>query len=118
MVVGFSYSYITKIKDAKQDIQSLHSELSSLVVVLSILKHQVDSNKTAAKHLLALEGPLKECRRVLEDIQGRLEPRKGSSRRILHRARWPLLQSHTSAVLLTIERYKSLFGLAMSAEQQ
>ncbi|KAI5842108.1 hypothetical protein DFP73DRAFT_608354 [Morchella snyderi] len=117
IVVGFSYNYITKVKDAKREIKGLHRELLSLATILLTLKQQVDSNRSSVKHLLVLEGPLKQCKRVVEEIRVQLEPKRGTFRMIFDRARWPLLESQTSVVLLAIERYKSLFELAMSAEQ-
>ncbi|KAH0604080.1 uncharacterized protein H6S33_007111 [Morchella sextelata] len=100
-----------------REIKSIHSELSALLSVLSILKQQTDDNKSSAKHLLVLEVPLEECNHVIKEIQIQLKPKRSLLGRAFHRSRWPLLEGQLSAILLKIERYKSLFGLAISAEQ-
>lgn len=69
-VASLSYSYITAIKRAPDELRKLADELKSLTTVLTTLSICEDEHGPA---LLQIQGPLQSCVSDLISIQTKLE---------------------------------------------
>jgi hypothetical protein len=109
-VIGLGSRYISGVKSAEQDMKALNLELVALASVLKTLQDQANRNYS----LVELRVPIQECTKQMRELELQLRPKK---RRLINRWKWPLNETHTSKVLESIERSKSLFTLALTAEQ-
>lgn len=113
-VAIISYGYIGAVKGAPKEIQALADELEELKEVLGNLANLQEPNTLQTD----LGGSLKKCALELEKLEAKIEikPADRWGRRF-KRLRWPLQLVETSQILGRLERYKSLFALALTADQ-
>lgn len=119
-LTSISYGYIGGVKRASRDLGELLDELGSLSRVLISLQYYVDGNRgaptTALQRLNDPDGPLKVCARELEELVLKLEPRDGW-KGVVDGLKWPLKEKDTAQFISRIERHKSLFVFALTADQ-
>ncbi|KAI5842111.1 hypothetical protein DFP73DRAFT_108840 [Morchella snyderi] len=109
-VIALGSRYISAVKDAEQQMKMLCLELSALSDVLKSLGDLANkSNK-----LDVLRVPIQQCTEQMKELELQLRPMK---RRLMNRWKWPFDGEHTSKILESIERNKSLFSIALEAEQ-
>lgn len=113
-VASIGYSYTTGVKRAPKDVRELLNELNSLTIVLDNLQDYVDANPQSPtlQKLGAVGGPLLECINELEELRRQLETTDSSG--FIARCKWPLKEKETTQSILKIERYKSMFTLALN----
>lgn len=128
-LLSLGYSYGNSVKDFPEDIQDLVGELSSLSGILHALNATMDptdgggvvSTKVDPNGMArAITIPLEDCRRLLSDMAGELEKyqKSGSkAQKAVKRLYWPLKENETKVWVKKIERYKSTFSLALSADE-
>lgn len=117
-VGALSWGYIGGVRDASRTIHELLDELSSFGKVLRIVLEYAESNSgksTVLEELGGKDGPLQKCAEEMARLRLRLEPKSGI-RGVMGVLKWPLKSDETSRYISGIERYKSLFNLALSAD--
>jgi hypothetical protein len=113
LTVSISYSYISGVKRAPQDLRDLTNELQALSNVIVTLKVHTDENsETPGSVLHMLEKPLETCARELEELLEKLKM-KG----IIDRLKWPLREKETAQWVERIERHKIFFIFALNTDQ-
>ena len=118
VVVG----YIKAVKGANVERQRLLAEINGTAALCQTLQDtaEIDVEQwIQTLRVLSREetGPLCQFKRILEDLQRKLAPgRKPKSRFIvmIHDLGWPFKQDDFRNIILTIERQKSLFDLALT----
>lgn len=117
-VASLGYSYLSGVKKAPKDLADLVEELDSLKKVLITLKDYLDKNaqSPALQALNDAKGPIRVCALELKILQAKLEPRKGF-RGMIGRLKWPIKEHEIAEYKARIERQKSLFILALAADQ-
>lgn len=115
--------YIRAVKGADKDINSLRNELGALANVLGKLRQQaIGTNPHGTSinphpaSLAELETSLRTCAAEMKALEVKLEPKKGL-RKAFRRLKWPLKEKETLQAIAQIERYKSLFNLALTTDQ-
>lgn len=128
-LLSFGYSYGNSTKDFPEDLRSLTSELSSLSGILHALKAIIDApndsgvlaTKTDPSNIVrAMAIPLEGCERLLSGMVGDLEKYRQSSskvQKVIRILSWPLKENETKNWVERIQRYKSTFSLALSADE-
>lgn len=116
-VTALGYGYIGGVKRASKDLQELARELSSLSLVLISLQKHMETNPQSAtlQTLSAKDGPLDECISELTKLQSKLEPKDGFQG-VISNLKWPLKEAETLQHISRIERQKSLFTFALTAD--
>lgn len=117
-VGALSWGYIGGVRDASRNIHELLDGLSSFSKVLETVLEYTESNSekpTALEKLGGEDGPLQKCAEELVRLRKKLEPKSGI-KGMIKVLKWPLKADETSQYLSGIERYKSLFSLALSAD--
>lgn len=113
-LVSLGYGFIGGIKRAPKEIRALANELISLSQVLDTLQEYADNHpeSPALQRLNEKAGPLQVCTQELKELESVLEL-KGN----LDRFMWPLKEKDTLQYIAQIERHKSLFIFALTADQ-
>lgn len=111
-----SHGYIGAVKEADKDIDNLCQELTALGNVLAKLEQQASATNSQASALSELDTPLQRCIAEMKDLQSKLKPKSGL-RKVFRRLKWPLKEKETAQAISQIERHKSLFNLALTADQ-
>ena len=117
--------YVSSVKRAEESRLRLFQEVSVIDGILRAMKGLVDyliaeksaESITRVNALASLEekGFLSQCEETLQGILGWLDT--GSKMKIGQRLLWPLRQEkRTMEFLQKLERYKSIFTLALSVE--
>lgn len=118
-LTSVSYSYIECLKNATQDLRDLANELASLSSILATLQKNIDTDPGASATLQLLgdtDGPLKVCEKVLKELQQKLKPPRKGFAGLIKRAKWPLKKEETMQYVARVERHKSLFIFALTAD--
>jgi hypothetical protein len=115
--------YTSAVVEAKGDIHRLREEvltLQSIFRVVENLQNQPGSGKLDVLKLLANPGGLMErCLEDLRDIAAKLKPGNGPTamKRVGMRAlKWPFTKGDIEKKIIVLERYKTIFSMALSAE--
>lgn len=113
-------TYYNDVKDARSDIDSLSSEVFALLKVLEKIAQLVNNPSASKFSTLALlhekNGPAQKCVMQLAEIQSRLHP-QGMRRAGWRALSWPFRSGKVKEAVVELERYKSAFMLALSADQ-
>jgi hypothetical protein len=123
MIFDLCRTYYTAVKDAREDIARLQNELRALEVVLASVADLADADDSerlsTLRMLIKPDGPLSQCREDLEGMLEKLQIGDGEDRmkRFGSRAlKWPLKSKNFDKAIAAIERHKSLFDLALTAD--
>ena len=104
-------TYYLEVKDARTDIQRLRDEMTALQDVLTSvadLANAPSSDKLSVLRLISKPyGPLQDCRAELERLLANLEESR----------EWPFSRQDVGKVITAIERYKAMFGIALTVDQ-
>ena len=110
-------------KEARRDIQRLQEEITSLERVLTGIKDLADAQSNNGLAMLDLlnqpEGPMQQCQAVLTDLADKLRQAKGNGKMKqfgMRALKWPFKSKDIDDYLVTIERHKTTFGLALTAD--
>lgn len=106
---AFGHGYIGGLRRASADRRRLVAEFASLGLILTHLR---DSGSA----LQGLAGPLADCTRELEALAAKMRPPAKDLRGFWKTLKWPLEQADTLQAVERIERYKTLFHFAVTAD--
>ncbi|KAA8641922.1 uncharacterized protein ATNIH1004_010861 [Aspergillus tanneri] len=113
--------YINDVKIAKRDILDLQQEIDGLAGVLRKLNTLLDrSNSEKFNSSNALLDDVKECSSTLEILKTKINSEMAGitmKRWGLRALKWPLKRTEVDETIKRIERYKSLFTLALQLDQ-
>ncbi|KAH8146656.1 uncharacterized protein LAJ45_09339 [Morchella importuna] len=116
-----SYEYLRGVRRAPKDLGDLVCELGTLGKVLISVQHIADQSTQKLHVLHSLShnnGPLHGIATELNAVISKLESAsKTGFRGSVERLKWPLQEAETMQHISRIERYKSLFIFALSADQ-
>jgi hypothetical protein len=110
-------SFLKDIKGGSEDRVRLRDEIWSTISLLEMLKYRVEEAETGDRHSLrdqklSLAGPLNQLKHLLEKLVSKLAPANRVERTI-QKIMWPFDKNELKEILLTIERQKALFSLAI-----
>ena len=112
--------YYGNVKDARSDIEHLCNEILALQKVLEKTAQLVNDPKVSKFCTLALlnekNGPAEKCATRLAEISSNLHA-QGMSRAGWRALSWPFKSKKVKETVLELERYKSAFLFALSADQ-
>lgn len=114
------YGYLNGAKRARGDRRALVKELESFSHVLVTLQDYIRDNTSSAQSttlqkLSSQDGPLRDCAQDFEELKSQLKPRDGFGG-VIDSSKWPLKETETLQHIAQIERYKSLFTLALGVD--
>lgn len=110
------------VKDAKEDIERLSSEVRALNAVIREVEDLVksrDPSKSSTLEQLTME--ITRCSFQLEHLQNRLDPgkrRKTMSRLGLRALKWPFQSKDVNKIIEALEKSKTTISLALSVDQR
>ncbi|MCJ1282616.1 hypothetical protein MMC26_001941 [Xylographa opegraphella] len=107
--------YINEVKDAPKQRARLAREASSLLMLLTDLRYRVEENDESSAWFAgvrSLESPLGIFKQDLEDIARKLRPRNT----VRTAFGWPFEEKQINAILVKIERTKTLVSLALQKD--
>lgn len=113
--------YISKVKNANQDICHLQQEVSRLGEVLKTL-YELLRGRDGGKLITsdALFHDVANCSSTLANLKKKIDPETTQNpmrKWGLRALKWPLQHAEVEKVISDIERYKSLFSLALQVDQ-
>lgn len=120
VVTQMCRTYIIKVKEAKEDVIRLTQHISALRAVLEGLGKLLQETEGPVTIPQELSGEVASCFSFLQSIKARVDPdrmRKPMTRWGLRAIRWPLRHSEVDKTVGEIERYKTLFTLALQIGQ-
>jgi hypothetical protein len=111
-------NYLNGVKGASDDRRRLLSEVASISGLLYHLKDRAEQTQRSyslLKTLQSLEGPkgpLESLDLTLKTLESKLTPAEGW-KTVKRAIDWPFQKEEIKEILQRIERYKSLFSLAL-----
>ncbi|KAF9886658.1 carbamoyl-phosphate synthase (glutamine-hydrolyzing) cpa2 [Aspergillus nanangensis] len=114
-------SYISKVKEARQDILRLQEEIDALSQTLKSLEkllHNQNSTKPGTSQNLV--DNVAKCSSTLTRVRDRINPEATQTpmrKWGLRALKWPMKSEETMKFISEIERYKTLFGLSLLVDQ-
>lgn len=111
---AFGHGYIGGLRRASADRRRLVAEFASLGLILTHLRDHSSSNGSGV--LQGLAGPIADCTRELEALAAKMRPPRKGLRGFWKTLKWPLEQADTLQAVERIERYKTLFHFAVTAD--
>lgn len=109
--------YYSHVKNAKKEVGRFNQEVKAFINVLQDLDKLVQ-NPRAARLFASLDENIKSCSLHLQHLQKKLEP--GKNRMAMRRIRalkWPFESKELEKELGELERYKSMFNVALGTNQ-
>jgi hypothetical protein len=119
-VTTLGYEFYGKVKGASREVMEMIATVSALKTILELLHRFVQVDENAARlplfqSLCQPEGPLKECKEMLEDIESRIRLKREHSGK-LKSITWPWQWEEMAKKLKTIERHKQTFTFALQGD--
>lgn len=116
-------TYYSGVKDARDDIRRLRSEVMSLQDVLIHLQDLADCPKPpkSLDLLNAPDGPLQQCQVELERLVAKLEPAKDKvamKQFGLRALKWPFSSKDINKTIEMMQRHSTNFNLALTQDIQ
>lgn len=116
----FSSGYIGGLRRASSDRRRLVEEFTALGLILQHLRDRTSGNNNNNNNgaLQGLAGPLANCRQELEALAAKMAPRKKKAglKGVWMKLKWPLEEAETMQIVERMERYKTLFHFALTAD--
>lgn len=117
-LAGAVIKYLSILKNASDDIKALVLELCTIRGLLSTIKDLVTEESMLHESLGGHNGLFSQIESSLQSLASKVEP---TSKTIGHsfaqKFRWPLRKEEVKDVLSSIERQKTLLGLALQNDQ-
>lgn len=118
-LVALCRNYSSEVKEAKRDIQQFRNEVTTLDLILVNLRELVDTSDGTI--LPILDTSLKQCQSTLEELVRKLEKAEGNDNTMgrlgLRALKWPFNSNDVKKAIETIEKHKTMFNLALTADQ-
>lgn len=117
-LTGTVVQYVNDVKDASAERLRIRDQISSTSFLLYMLKDLIQQAHSSEPWLSRVQslgvpkGPLEQFKSALEQLALRLAPPKGL-KGIGKALTWPFQREEIKEILITIERQKSLFDLAL-----
>lgn len=126
-----TYTFVSGVKEASDDINLLQSSLDHLSGVLRVFKVHLIAPQNArnagpgggvseiTSAMAGLTVPIKDCEDLLEKLQAKLDltdVKKGARKAIIALT-WPLKEKETSKYTSQLSGFVDLFGFALSCDQ-
>jgi hypothetical protein len=115
--------YYLEAKEARNDIQRLRDEVTSLQDVLTNVADLAEDPSSAELLILnqlnQQDGPVQQCQRDLLGLVAKLETGRGKNQMKqfgLRALKWPFSNKDIEKLLMTIGRHKATFNLALTAD--
>jgi hypothetical protein len=114
-------NYANDVKDAPKDRALFAKEAMNLASLLTNLRYQLEeerSNEAWHKEAISLglpDGPLDQYKHALEQLQLKIQSRKGLAK-IGDALRWKFNKEEVASILSRIERLKSLVQIALQMD--
>jgi hypothetical protein len=116
-------TYYKLVKGARKDIQRLCEEVTLLGDVLTNLSDlagdTASANLSSVGLLFQKDGPLQQCREILEELNAKLKPGEGENKMRQFGAKalkWPFSSKDVEGLLKVIGRHKDTFNLALTGD--
>lgn len=116
-------TYYSEVKGARKNIQSLRNEVISLRDVLENVADLAKESSPEVPLIFSLlnqqDGPVEKCKKDLKELFEKLDAGQGETmmRKFGLRAlKWPFSIKEVEMLLTTIERHKTMFNLALTAD--
>ena len=120
-VTSLCAEYYSQVKNAKKDADRLCREVQAFIRVLQDLEKLARSpGGTKLSTSKSLDKDIQQCSTHLGHLQKKLEPGKGRktmSRHGIRALKWPFESKELEKDLAVLERYKTTFTAALSADQ-
>ena len=124
-IITLCANYASAVKDAKEDIERLRSEVEAFHKVLKSVSEMANSGEmelhTSQSVLQELVGTITECKSLYSDLEAQLDPGKGRKmmdRFGLRALKWPLKSKDVIKVAESLNRYKGTITLALNLDQR
>ena len=125
-VINICRHYISTMKDAPSDIQTIVSEIATLKIIFERLEDLVKPDGCGSSQLVDVltsdDGPIKGCHRSITQLEALLSQdnsmAEGSKKRKLNLAAlaWPLKQNKVNKLRADMARYRDIVALAINTE--
>jgi hypothetical protein len=113
--------YIQEVKDARADIISLQRTFENIEWTLQDLHTFLQRDDGKALSVSSrIANSITDCLTDLQTVEAKLDPGKGRNmmKKVGLRAlKWPLKRAELESIIHNLERYKSLFLLALQVDQ-
>lgn len=121
-VLSLIAKYYSGVKNAKEDVEGLKSEVEAFHNVLRKIQELVQTSSNANKLSLSdsLATVIESSSSDIEYIKHKLDPSRGEKvmRRVGLRAlQWPFTKKEVEEHIARLERYKTTLTLALSSDQ-
>lgn len=113
-------NYVREVKDGSEDRVRLRDSILSTVSIMEMLKFRFEDARTegveaSLESKMNVKAPLKELKRILEDLAAKLTS-ASKRERVIQTIKWPFEKKEVNVLLSSIETQKSFFGLAIQNE--
>ena len=124
-ILALCGKYASAVKDAKEDIGRLASEVEAFHKVLKSVNEMANSGEMklyiSQSVLGELVGTIRECKSTLADLELKLDSGKG--RKVMNRfglraLKWPLKSKDVIKIIEALDRHKGTITLALNFDQR
>lgn len=120
-VFSLCQEYYIGAKQSRDEIQRLSNEVLAIHEILQKISDLLEGPDATKFGTLALldkkNGPTQQCAAQLQELKAQLEPHEGMRKLGWRALKWPLKSDNVKRILLSLERYKSTFTLALTTDQ-
>jgi hypothetical protein len=115
-------SYLIDINDASKDRATCAIEASNVHSLLTNLRYRLEDADaqapwfTAVRGLAVEDGPLDQFRHALQLLQDRMTGNTGRLEKVRQRLIWKVKKEEMEHILKTMERLKTLVGIALQMD--
>ena len=119
-VTTLGYEFYGKVKGASKEVMEMIATVSALKTILELLGRFFELDENAVRlplfrSLCQPDGPLKECEKLLGEIESRIHLKREHSGK-LKSITWPWQWEEMAKKLKLIERHKQTFTLALQGD--
>ena len=124
-ILALCGKYASAVKDAKEDIGRLASEVEAFHKVLKSVNEMANSGEMklyiSQSVLGELVGTIRECKSTLDDLELQLD--SGKRRKVMNRfglraLKWPLKSKDVIKIIEALDRHKGTITLALNFDQR
>ena len=117
-LTGTVLGYLSDVKNAPKECQQCAIEASNLLYLLTTLRYRLEQEQTgdpwftAIRPLNVENGPLNQYKQALEQLRFKIDVGTGAQN-IKRRLVWKFSKAEVAAILVRMERLKSLVSIAL-----
>lgn len=113
-IISSAYNYLGTVKEAKNDIEMIQSQLRSFDSTLLRLKAAVDEEKLSFDAVQSCD--LTQVRTVMEKIYQKLDGTVGGWKNLGRQLVWPLREKDVAKLMMVLNQYRSIVNLALGVD--